>query len=78
MDSAYVLKLVMYLVLGTQWLFLIDPEGIRQFPIPAGLVIGMVLASHDQFQIDRKIEYAVLLVAASIGFWARIGLQLII
>lgn len=75
LDSVYVLKLVMYLIIGTLWLRIGKADG-GNIPIPIGLVIGFLFAAHDSFKIDRKIEYAVLLVAMLIGFWSQIGLML--
>ena len=75
LDSVYVLKLVMYLILGTLWLRVGHADG-NTIPLPVGLAIGIAFAMHDHFKIDRKIEYAVLLVAMLVGFWAQIGLIL--
>jgi hypothetical protein len=73
LDSVYVLKLVLYIILGTQWLWLEQANGNR-IPVPVGAIVGVIFAAHDHFQIDRKIEYAVLLVAMLIGFVANIGI----
>lgn len=72
-DGAYFLKIVLYLIVGAQWVYLTDPSQTRQIPLPLGLVIGGVFAMHDHFQIDRKIEFAILLVACLIGFWSQTG-----
>lgn len=72
-DSGYFLKLVLYVIVGSQWLWVAQSDG-DYFPVPLGLVIGLVFASHDHFQLDRKIEYAVLLVAGLIAFWAQLGI----
>jgi hypothetical protein len=72
-DSTYFLKLVVFLILGSQWIFVQRGEN-WQIPIPVGLIIGLVFATHEHFQIDRKIEYVVLLIAAFISFWLPIGL----
>jgi hypothetical protein len=72
-DSAYFLKLVLYVIIGAQWLRVTSPSG-AQFPIPIGLLFGLLFASHEHFQVDRKIEYAILLVATMIGFFAQVGL----
>ncbi len=72
-DSVYFLKLVVCIILGSLWLKV--NKGVEfQFPIPIGLIIGLALVQHEHFRIDRKIEYALLLVAAFIGFWLPIGL----
>ena len=73
MDSVYVLKLVLYLILGSLWVK-IDKGQHVQIPIPIGLIVGLIFTAHEHFQIDRKIEYAILLVAMFVGFWLPIGL----
>jgi len=72
LDSVFLLKMVLYLVLGAQWLWIEQTNGQR-VPLPVGMLVGILFAMHDHFQIDRKIEYAVLLVAMLIGFVANIG-----
>lgn len=72
-DSTYFLKLVVFLILGSQWIY-IENLPDWQLPIPVGLIVGLVFATHEHFQIDRKIEYATLLVATFIAFWLPIGL----
>lgn len=70
-DSTYFLKLVLYVVLGSLWLKFAEPitlGGFQLFGLPVGLVLGLIIASHDRFQIDRKIEYAVLLIVAIVSF----------
>lgn len=76
LDSVYLLKLVLYLIVGTQWLWIQNPAGTSGLPLPVGLVAGFVFARHDHFQIDRKIEYAILLIALFIGFYSHIGLYI--
>jgi hypothetical protein len=76
-DSRYFLKLVLYVLLGMFWLRLNSPIsifGLNIGALPIGLVIGLLIASHDRFQIDRKIEYAVLVVIAIISLFLPIGL----
>jgi hypothetical protein len=73
-DSTYFLKLVMYLIIGSFWVR-IDRNG-SVIPIPVGLIIGLVFASHEHFQLDRKIEYAVLLMAMFVGLWLPLGLTI--
>ena len=72
-DSSYLLKLVLYIIVGSQWLFLQTRSGGR-IPLPVGLIIGLLFAMHDHFRIDRKVEYAVLLVAMLFGYLANVGL----
>ena len=61
-DSVYFLKILLYFVLGTIW---IKYNGKTIFPI--GLVIGALFTSKEHFRIDRKIEYAILLISTIMG-----------
>lgn len=72
-DGAYLLKLVLYVVMGSQWLWIVQKDG-SQIPLPLGLALGLLFASKEQFQIDRKIEIAVLLVASIVAFWGQVGI----
>ncbi len=76
-DVIYFLKLVVYLIIGSLWIKF-DNGVNAQIPIPLGFLVGLVLASHDHIQMDRKIGYAVLLVAMLIGFWAPFGIYITI
>jgi len=67
LDSVYFLKLVMYFLFGTFWVHASTSSWI--IPLPLGFFVGMAFASHDHFQIDRKIEYAVLLVAMFLTYF---------
>ncbi len=72
-DGVYLLKLVLYLLLGSVWLKITKGENIS-IPLPIGLLVGLLLTTHEHFQIDRKIEYAIMLVAMLFGFFAPYGL----
>ena len=72
-DGVYCLKLVLFFVLGCMWLRF---GGTTGTPVPIGLMFGILFASHDHFQIDKKIEYAILLVATILSFIAPIGFVL--
>jgi hypothetical protein len=72
-DSVYFLKLVLYFILGCLWVQIGGEDG---FALPIGLIIGIIFATHDHFQIDRKIEIAVLLIATILSFVAPIGFVL--
>lgn len=69
-DSLYFLKLLLYFIIGGLWLRV----GGLGMPLPVGLVLGLLFASHEHFQIDRKIEYAILLIAAILSLVAPIGI----
>ncbi len=74
LDSVYLFKMAIYLVLGSFWIRFSSSSQSWQVPVPVGLMAGIVLANRDRFQIDRKIEYAILLMAMFIGFWLPVGL----
>jgi hypothetical protein len=78
LDSVYLLKIVLYVIVGSQWVWLVPRSGGNQIPLPIGLVAGVLFARHDHFQLDRKIEYALLLLAALIGFWSQVGVYVTI
>jgi hypothetical protein len=77
-DSTYILKLALYFIFGTFWVRLLNVKfgSFHDVNIPVGLVLGIIFASHDHFQIDRKIEYAVLLAATFISFYLPVGIVL--
>jgi hypothetical protein len=78
LDGSYLLKIVVYTVLGFQWVRLVDAGLTKQIPIPVGLLLGIIFATRDHFKIDRKIEYAILLISALVGFWVQAGVSLAI
>jgi hypothetical protein len=61
-DNTYFLKILIYFVLGTIW---IKYNGYVVLPI--GLILGVVIAQKDHFAIDRKVEYAILIISAVVG-----------
>jgi hypothetical protein len=75
MDGVYLLKLLLYVLLGSMWLKVSRGDGLV-FPIPIGLILGLIFTSHEHFRIDRKIEYAVLLVAMLLGYLAPYGIYI--
>jgi hypothetical protein len=75
-DGTFVLKLMLYVILGSLWLKVGAAGSEFQVPLPVGLFLGLLLTSHEHFRIDRKIEYAVLVVAALFGFFLPYGLYI--
>lgn len=72
-DGVFLLKLVLYVILGSMWLKLSNGEGI-DISFPVGIAVGLVFASHEHFRIDRKIEYAALIIAMLVGYISPYGL----
>lgn len=78
-DSTFILKLVLYLVLATLWLKFSNPlilGGFSLHALPVGFIIGLIFASHEHFAIDRKIEYAILLVMTIVAYFLPAGILL--
>ncbi|MBP7760681.1 hypothetical protein KA093_02705 [Candidatus Saccharibacteria bacterium] len=76
-DGAYFLKIVLYIILGSLWVKFAHPMHFGEFVLngaPIGLVIGMVFASHDHFQVDRKIEYVILLIMIIVTYFLPAGI----
>lgn len=75
-DSAYFLKILLFFILGTFWIRLTNVSigPIEHLSLPVGLVVGMLFASHEHFQIDRKIEYAFLIAATVMSFYLPMGI----
>jgi uncharacterized transporter YbjL len=75
MDGLYLLKLLLFLLLGSLWVKVSNGNSIN-LGLPVGLIVGLIFASHEHFRIDRKIEYAVLLAAMLFGYFAPYGLYI--
>ncbi len=76
-DSTYFLKIVLYIVLGSLWLKFASPLDLGVFVLngfPFGLVLGVIFASHDHFQVDRKIEYALLILMTILTYFLPAGI----
>ena len=72
-DGAYFLKLVLFLIISSLWLRIEFSDGTL-LPLPLGAAIAVIYAMHDHFQIDRKIELALILVGMFVAFWLPIGI----
>ena len=76
-DSTYFLKLVLYIVVASFWIKFPQPIVLGNFLVhgfPLGLLVGLLFAAHDHFQIDRKIEYALLVVVTIVTFYMPAGI----
>lgn len=72
-DGIFLLKMILYLIIGSLWVKLSNGTSL-QVALPVGLLVGLVFAMHEHFQLDRKLEYIVLLIAMLIGYIAPFGL----
>lgn len=77
-DSTYFLKLVACVLLGMLWLGFAQPlswYGISLGGIPLGMLIGLLLVRQfEKHQSNRKIWYAILLVATIISQFMPAGI----
>ncbi len=73
-DGLFIFKLALYVILGSLWVKVTKTGTDLAVPIPIGLAVGILFSSHEHFKIDRKIEYAVLVIAALFGYLAPYGL----
>lgn len=77
-DSTYLLKLVVFVLLGTLWLKFAQPfswQGIPFTGIPIGLLVGLLLVRRfEPSQIDRKIWYAILIIVTIICYFVPAGI----
>ncbi|MBP9667810.1 hypothetical protein KBD87_03310 [Candidatus Saccharibacteria bacterium] len=76
-DGTYLLKVVMYLLFGSLWIKFGEPIQVGALLVhglPFGLLVGLLFARHDHFQVDRKIEYVLLLVMAVITYFLPAGI----
>ena len=76
LDGLFLLKLVLYLIIGSQWVRF--TRGGMTIPIPIGVIVGVFFARTEKFQIDRKLEFVVLLMAMFIGFWVLPGIEVLL
>ena len=74
-NGIFFLKLVLYVIIGSLWIKSAFGSSV-QVDLPVGLMVGLAFAMHEHFQIDKKIEYAVLLIAMLVGYFAPYGLYI--
>jgi len=76
-DSAYFLKIVLYIILGSLWIKFGTPLHVGELVlngVPIGLMIGLIFARHDHFQVDRKIEYVLLIGVTILTYFYPAGI----
>ena len=76
LDGVFILKIVLFVILGSIWVKFTSGSGKLTIPIPIGLIVGLLFTTHEYFRVDRKIEYAVLACAALFGYLAPYGLYI--
>lgn len=74
-DGLFLLKLLLYVLIGSMWLKFVG-DGSVAFGLPIGFIAGLFFVRYERFRLDRKIEYAALLVAMLVGYFAPYGFYL--
>lgn len=78
-ESTYFLKIIVYILLGMFWVRFAAPVHLGELvftAFPVGLLVALLFIRHDHFQIDRKIEYPVVIVAAIVSYFFNAGIVL--
>ena len=77
-DSAFFLKLEVFIILSALWLRLREPIGIGVFEIqaiPIGLMVALFLVLKlEKYQFNRKIWYATLILMAILTSFTPVGI----
>ena len=71
--SHFLLKFVIFIVLGLTWFRLGAPVGPFEV-VPIGLALGLILAIFERFRIGRSIEIIILVLAAVISYFSPVGI----
>ncbi len=79
-DSAFFLKLVVFIVLSALWLRLKTPLELGPFvvqAIPLGLIIALLLVIKiEKYQFNRKIWYTALILMAILSSFTPVGIMI--
>lgn len=77
-DGAYLTKLILVILLGSFWLKFDTPlmwGELYLHGLPLGLIVGMFLVSkYENFQSNRKIWYAILLIVTILSYFLPSGI----
>ncbi len=74
-DNIFFLKLTVLVIVSSLWIK-ITKGTAYQIPIPLGFIAALIFIMQERFSTDKKIEFAVLLMAMMGGFWLPIGLYI--
>ena len=79
-DSAFFLKLAIFVVLSTLWLRLSNPIDLGAVSIqgiPIGLIIALLLVVRvEKYQFNRKIWYVTLIMMAILTSFTPVGVMI--
>lgn len=72
-DGYFLLRLALLALVGLLWIKISLRSGL-QLPLPIGFLVGIFIAIRGKREIDRKIQFVVLLMALLVGFIAPLGI----
>lgn len=79
-DGQYILKLILYVLVGSIWLRFGTPIELGNVilrALPIGLIVGLFAVwKLEKYQSDRKIWYAILIVVSIVGLFSPSGIVL--
>lgn len=77
-DSAFFLKLVLFVILSALWLRLENPIDIGPLVVqgmPIGLIVSLLMVLKvEKYQFNRKIWYAILVLMAILTSFTPVGI----
>lgn len=76
-DGVFLLKLVLYIALSTFWIKFGQPLHMGSIVLnglPVGFLVGLIIATKEKRQINRKIAYSVLVVITILCYFFPAGI----
>lgn len=77
-DGQFLLKLAITIILGSVWLRWhqgLTLNGMILPPLPIGMIVGMLMVHQfERYQIDRKIWFVALVIAAIMSYFIPSGI----
>ncbi|MCB9834748.1 hypothetical protein H6792_01830 [Candidatus Nomurabacteria bacterium] len=71
-DLDMIVKIALYQILGLVWI--VNSGGYRIFPI--GLIVGYFLTKHEKLRLNQRLEFAPLVMGATLGLIGIGGIYL--
>lgn len=71
-NGVFFLKIMLFVLVGSMWVKASYGSSVG-VSLPIGLILALPFVMHEHFQIDKKIEYAVIVLAMLVGYFAPFG-----
>ena len=71
-NGVFFLKIMLFALIGSMWVKASYGSAVG-VSLPIGLILVLPFVMHEHFQIDKKIEYAVIVLAMLVGYFAPFG-----